>query len=98
MLYQGAQIVGIDGASEVLEMIEQFIQRKEDDSGPREMLIDYDEDGDEIEYEDDSFDNYDDLDKRYYAKDREPMMQEILDRFEEVTAPAFLSGAYRKAA
>lgn len=93
-LYKGAEIVGIDGASEMVEMISEFIQRKADDDAPRGMLTNDDDD----EFEDDSFDNFDDLNKRYYAKDREPIMQALLDRFEEVTAPAFMAGAYKKAA
>lgn len=97
-LYKGAYVVGIEGAGEVFEMIEEFIQRKADDNAPRDMLVERDDDGNEVEYEDDSFDNFDDLNKRYYAKDREPLMQEILNQFYEVTAAGFMAGAFRLAA
>lgn len=92
-LYSGAKDVGIADADKVLALLKEFRQRKSDDQGPRPTLFDGDE-----EYEDDSFDNFDDMCNRYYAIESETLMQAMLDRFDEVVASGFMAGAYKKAA
>ena len=90
-LYEGAVNVGIEGADKVLELIDEFKQRKADASRSDGYY------GDEYDDEDEG-DIYDDLDTRYYALEGEKLMQTILDRFDDVTSYAFMAGAYRKAA
>lgn len=96
-LYQGAADVGIADADKVLALIDQFMQRLKDDQAPRAPLRYFDEDGDG-EMEDDSFDNFDDLNSPFYAIDTEALMQAMMDRFDEVVAGSFMAGAYKKAA
>jgi len=92
-LYEGAVNVGIESADKVLELIDEFKKRKgeADPKNGQRWLEAEDEDLDE-------YDIYDDLDNRYYALPGEGIMQVILDRFEDVTGYAFMSGAYKSAA
>lgn len=90
-LYEGAANVGIQNADKVVELIDEFKKRKGESEQPGGYYGDEDdEDGDGA--------IYDDLDTRYYEIEGEPLMQAILDRFEEITAYSFMAGAYRKAA
>lgn len=90
-LYEGAANVGIENADKVIELIDQFKKRKGESEQPGGYY------GDDDEYDDDG-DIYDDLDTRYYDIEGEKLMQEMLDRFEEITAYSFMAGAYHKAA
>ena len=89
-LYEGAAKVGIENADRVVELIDEFKKRKGESEQPGGYYGDDDDDGDG--------DIYDDLDTRYYDIEGEPLMQAMLDRFEEITAYSFMAGAYRKAA
>lgn len=89
-LYEGAANIGIEGASKVVELIDEFKKRKNEADMPGGYWGDEDEDCDG--------DIYDDLDTQYYDIEGEKLMQEMLDRFEEITAFSFMAGAYRKVA
>jgi hypothetical protein len=91
-LYQGAVDVGIEDADKVVALIDEFKKRRSDAQPGFGRDYDYESDEDE----DDIL--YDDLDTRYYAIEGGALMQAMLDRFEDITAYAFLAGAYRKAA
>jgi len=96
-IYNGAVKFGIEGAEEVLEMIQAFRKRKEDED--RDSRYGYHNsysDEDDDEKEDGLY--TDDLDTQYYAKDREPMIQKILDNFHEIAGMALMQGPFRKAA
>lgn len=100
LLLQGATDIGIVGADLMLKIHEEYITRLEaEDRGSRATdfgrYFDNDDDVESDEFEGDSFR---DLDSRYYDIATEPLMQVILDRFDEVTASSFMAGAYRKAA
>lgn len=90
-LYEGGVSVGVENADKVVAIIDEFRKRKGEADKPG-GYYGYDEDD---ESQDDG-DIYDDLDTRYYAIDGEPLMQDILDRFEEITSYSFLAGAYTK--
>lgn len=85
MLYRGAAHIGIEHAKEILEMIEEFVKIK---SSLRD---------DEYEEGEEYSDPYDALCTRFYALDTEVVMQNILDRFDEVIGYA-LTGPLRQAA
>lgn len=88
-LLLGASYLKIDGAFEVLQLVREFKELK-DASENTDHRGYYDEDEDEGV-------NYDSLDNTYYETDREAMMQEVLDRFDEVCAAVVMKNA-RKAA
>jgi len=88
-LYEGAVNVGIEGAEKVVALIDEFKKRKGDASRSGGYY------GDEYDDEDEG-DIYDDLDTRYYAIEGSALMQAMLDRFEDITAYSFMTGAYRK--
>jgi hypothetical protein len=97
-LYKGAADLGIADADKVLAILEEFAKRLEADEKSSAPAFGYAFGSGEDE-EEELRDSFDDLDTRYYAIENiEPMMQAILDRFEEVAMGAFMAGAYRKAA
>lgn len=94
-IYSGAVKFGIEGADEVLEMIQTFRKRKDDEeSGSRYSRHNCFNDDDDFDEDDDGMET-EDLDARFYEKDREPMMQQILDNFQEIAGMALMQGKYR---
>jgi len=97
-LFKGAADLGIADAAEVLAIVQEFSDRSESERAPtRGSYRGYcDDDEDDGDFHGDP---YGDLCTRYYAiEGHEPLMQAILDRFDEVVAGAFMAGAYKKAA
>lgn len=94
-LFKGATDIGIPDADKVLAILEEFGRRLDD----REKTTSFGSGLGDDDYDDGDSDPFGDLDTRYYAiKTHEPLMQAILDRFDDVVAGAFMAGAYRKAA
>jgi hypothetical protein len=98
-IYEGAAAIGIDHAETIVKLIDEFIDRTNAAEGGSEArrfgrLFGDDEDHDD-------FDNrplYDDLDTRLYDLPMNEIMQEVLDRFDEVVGHAFVAGSFRRAA
>lgn len=93
-LFEGATKIGIENADKVLDLIERFEKIKEEAREPvRYSGYNYQDPDDETEhdFEEESYPDYDDLDTEYYKIDGEPMMQKILDRYNEVIEASFFS-------
>jgi hypothetical protein len=98
-VYEGAASIGIEHAQTLVDLIDEFIRRRNGAEGGSAAsrfgrLYGDDEGMDDV----DDRPLYDDLDTRLYDLPMEDVMQTVLDRFDEVVGYAFVAGSFRRAA
>lgn len=84
-LYQGAVSNDIENADKILKIVEEFIGIKEAEK-----------DNCDFQNNDDFLDPYGHLDTQFYAIDNLKIMQEMLDKFEDISKNSFMNYAYKE--